>query len=348
MPQARVSQNKYYQRIQEQLAILLKPASENWQAKREACHTIAGIFAETDVYNLYTEKETEQAGGIWLNHGYAVSTWSAAMCLLELKRTMVFLAGLVEAIQEQLKQTKEKPIHILDAGCGPFALLSTLSCFYFKPEEVQFHRLDIFEDNITASQKLADALGIADFFSSDHCTDATNFQWPFPYPLHLVVSETMLNGLRKEPQVAISLNLSKQLHPTGMLIPEEVSLYLAIHQQTTVNSALTDAEFLTEIRNMEIACLMQLNKQTSLSKENQITLPTFSLPAHYQPDKHAVAVHTRIRVFGKHILDYNDCSLTLPLFLSTPTKPRIPKGAKLDFHYSISHSPGVQYSLHTA
>ncbi|TMP68404.1 class I SAM-dependent methyltransferase, partial [Pseudoalteromonas ruthenica] len=54
--------------------------------------------------------------------------------------------------------------------------------------------------------------------------DATEWQATEPQSFDIIISETMTALLKREPQVFIFAHLSQYLKPSGVLIPEEVSL----------------------------------------------------------------------------------------------------------------------------
>lgn len=66
---------------------------------------------------------------IILPSGKAISTAAAAHCLLEMKRTAVFLRGIDKAISLKLSGATTKPVSILYAGTGPYGTL-------FIPQEI--------------------------------------------------------------------------------------------------------------------------------------------------------------------------------------------------------------------
>lgn len=254
----------------------------SWFDIRETLISIAYFFAESETFDI--EKDRHQPGGkeILLDTGYAVSSWSAAMCLLEVKRTLVFLQGIIKAIKHLLAKTLQRPLHILDAGCGPFGLLSVIPALYFTPEEIRLHLIDIIPDNIIAVKKLISSLGMQPYFDKIVLADATKFEWDKRTPLNMVLSETMLNALRKEPQLAITLNLSRQLAPEGLFIPEEIDICLVQVDPGKRQKAYMDTDILNDqVRNQfeqPIAKIMHLNKATAYSSPNKINLVSVTLP----------------------------------------------------------------------
>ena len=56
-------------------------------------------------------------------HGLAVSPKMAAMCAEDYMRTIRFIRGTHDAILSIRKESPERPVRILYAGCGPHATL---------------------------------------------------------------------------------------------------------------------------------------------------------------------------------------------------------------------------------
>ena len=336
-----------YKQVLTHYADLLLAENTNWQTKKETLCAIGELFSELDAYKVENVEPNFSTNERKLNTGYAVSTWSAAMCLQEISRTVIFFKGIMQAIKNLLSNTTKRPVHILDAGCGPYALLSILPALYFTKEEVCFHLIDIIPDNISSAKKIISGLGLEEHFKNIYQEDATTFTWQETAPLQMVISETMLNALKKEPQVAITLNLGKQLATNGIFIPEKINITLVQTDPGKRQSMLMDPAINCmdqEIRKQfefTIDHILCLDKHSSYSSLNKIDLPTVILPETYDPQFHHLELHTSIQVFEKHVLQFSDCSLTLPLAISKPNKNTIPKRSTLGFHYEVSDYPGI-------
>lgn len=74
-------------------------------------------------------------GDIHLPTGKAISPSSAAHCLLELKRTAIFLRGIKQAIEFKIDGSTDL-VRILYAGCGPYATLVTPLLHYFLTDRI--------------------------------------------------------------------------------------------------------------------------------------------------------------------------------------------------------------------
>ena len=319
----------------------------NWPDKREMLIEIANLFTAMEAYDVNDFTNLNTRKGVTLNTGHALSTWSAAMCLLEISRTTTFLKGIIEAIQTILDSTRNRPIHILDAGCGPYALLSLLPALYFNHETVKFHLIDIIPENIASVKNIITSLEMDNYFGDIHLGDATSYQWPSSTALNMIISETMLNALRKEPQVAITRNLAPQLASDGIFIPQEITVDLvAVDESGKHRQRLNNVfDFCNADYEIKIDQLFQLKPDHTTYLPKTIDLKKLTLPTFYDPAIHSLEFYTNIKVFGNHTLQESDCSLTMPYIYSRPYKNPIPAGTTLNFSYEISSKPGIQVSF---
>src|SRR5438270_11481631 len=155
--------------------------------------------------------------------GSAISPLDAARCLLDPRRTAVFLRGVYAAIQEAQRRFPGEVIHVLYAGCGPFAPLCLPLLPLLVGQPVHFTLLDVHARSIESVREILTALQLAENVDCMVCY-ATHYRNPDNRPLHVVVSETMQRALEKEPQVAILMNTAPQLTPGGVMVPEMIAV----------------------------------------------------------------------------------------------------------------------------
>ena len=156
-------------------------------------------------------------------------------------------------------------------------------------------------------------------------TDACCFKWQKKDDLHVVVCETMLNALRKEPQVAITLHLSQQLCEAGIFIPEKISIDCIQYDTRKLSEIKTHqyAEHSLDIyaeAETNLGNIITFTKETKLEEIRAQNLNSLTVPANHLPYYHYLGYSTTIVVFKKHILHHSDSSLTIPLYFSTPFK----------------------------
>lgn len=327
----------------QQLTDCLLSEETTWAEKRNCLEQIAYFFAKLGIYDIQYNSGSRYDNGVLLDNGYAIGSWAAAMCLMEISRTRAFVAGIIAAIRDLLANTNRRPLQILDAGCGPFALLSILPSLYFSEEEVCFTLLDILPENTAAAASLIKLLDVEQKFGKIYTEDATKFTWNKDISLDMVISETMLNALRKEPQVAITMNLAPQLNSNGIFIPEQIDVYLA---RTCLTTEKDNNQLLQHPqKNFEkIADLLTVTKNSFTQFSERIQLPVIQLPDQYNPEKDFLSFQTTVIVYRSMILKGNDCSLTLPFYIGAPHKNKIEKNATLSFIYTTTKQPGILYT----
>ena len=235
----------------------------------------------------------------------AISTAIAAHCLLEMKRTAVFLRGINKAISLKISEAAGRPVRILYAGTGPYGTLVIPLLRLFKPEELIVDLLDINSDSLAALHKVTDTLTLSLYIGEVYCADATTFVVTKPYDI--VISETMLACLKSEPQVAIMQNLVPQLTEACLFIPEEISIdaFLTNPKLETDRLFHSGTEPLPfERRLMEN--VFKVSKLNTMLSRKKLSVPCCitSFPV--------LKLFTTIKVFGNEILTGNDSSITMP------------------------------------
>ena len=318
----------------------------SWVQKRDSVHAMHSLFVSLGAVNCI-ETPTDLPNHLVLPTGRAIAPRQAGMCLLDVRRTMVFAEGLRNAIGDLLAQFPKKTINVLDAGCGPYALLPLLASTFYSPEQVQFTLLDIHQANFESAKTLISSLGLAAYFKDYILADATTYQWPHKTGLDIVISETMNRGLQKEPQVAITLNLARQLEPHGILIPESVIVDLCNVNISAQSKILNDPLNILPDHSLykeELGTIISLDKSSINAAIAQNPLCSLHIPADYDEDIHKLELHTLIKVYKKHQLQYNDSGISMPLNLERPGKRTVKAKDILDFYYSISNTPGIEFS----
>jgi hypothetical protein len=154
-----------------------------------------------------------------------------------------------------------------------------------------------------------------------------------PAGIHMAISETMQNALKREPQVAIMNNLIPQLPAKGIFIPEEISveaalLDLAKETRASMENGDPQRKYLGNIFKVG---------QHVTRKYEGITL---NIPLH-EPNEQ-LNLMTIITVYGDEVLKDNDCSLTLPYRVPNLD---IANAGEITFTYILDENPRFDYSL---
>ncbi|RXK80821.1 SAM-dependent methyltransferase [Filimonas effusa] len=261
-------------------------------------------------------------------HGNAIGTFWAARCSREVLRTQRFSRALYNSVSEALKQ-HQKTIHVLYAGTGPFATLALPVMMMFKPEEVQFTFLEINSESIEIVKQVIDLLDLHNYIKDIHQCDASVWEVPSP-DIDIVISETMYTALKTEPQVAIMLNLAKQLPEDTIFLPEEITVSLCrwLHKDK-------EPEILAELFRFNKPLIHSIiNNSPGKSwvfPDRQIQV---SLLANEQ-----LYYATDIRVNDGNYLTWNDSSLNIP----EKVKVYFSEGDRsLNCKYSLQPIPGFR------
>lgn len=159
-----------------------------------------------------------------LSEGKALSPRDAARCILDYMRSRSFLRGVRAAVGESQRRFPGQTIHILYAGCGPFAPLVLPLTTQFSSDQVQFTLLDIHLRSLDAVRQIVETLGVSDYVRDYVQCDAASHQNPCQSEPHIILIETMQKALEKEPQVAVTRNLIRLLMKGGILIPAKIKL----------------------------------------------------------------------------------------------------------------------------
>ncbi len=279
------------------------------------------------------------AGQTRLDSGLAISPALAAMCIRELFRTLAFIRGLHEAINDAAKT--RCPVRVLYAGCGPYALLALPLMTVLPRERVVFTLLDIHQECLDKASALIASFGLGHYVEECICTDATRYQIPKEKLPHVIVSETMAVALHNEPQVSIARHLLKQA-PTALMVPQSVSVEVCLINWSREH-VLMPADFVGEFPEPDrdriyLGKIFELDAANIQNWEGiegdtlpagKVKIPS-SLERKYKP-----CLLTNITVYGQHRLQNYDCSLTLPQRL----RGKIEAGDELQFYYQLGNNP---------
>lgn len=282
-----------------------------------------------------------------LPSGTAISLLGAARCVLEYQRTAVFLRGMDAALRAARERFPGEVIHVLEAGCGPFAPLTLPFALRYRPDEVMFTLLDIHPASLACAERLAEELGVRASIRRFVNADATRVGFDAPDRPHIIACEVLLEALRKEPQVPVTMNLAPQLRPGGFFLPERIEVSAAFFDSKAhfepPSEALTAAEIrargfteLGRVFTLEAARAAELH----LREDHTLPAATVRVPPH-DPAKVRLYLTTHLQVFGEHTLGNFDSSLNLPQRVKHRSDLAA-TGGELAFVYEVSSNPGLR------
>lgn len=282
--------------------------------------------------------------------GIALSSFDAALCLDDYIRTTRFLKGVYAAVQDLFQRFPEQKIHILYAGCGPYATLMLPLLPLFKSEQLEVILLDINAESVSSVNLLIDTLGLQDYQLTVMQADAIQYQKPASWPLHLLVTETMFHALIREPQVSITTNLAAQLEPEGILIPESIHIDLVYSFFGNEPYLKSDAKVFYDMcftgsvaypQRYVVERLFTINKEreflTLVDKSTHtVTSKYYDLPEEYStfPD---ICLFTRINIYKNQMLDSAESYITNPYCVASIPNFMDDRTYRLVYH--IDHVP---------
>ncbi|MCJ8208696.1 hypothetical protein MUY27_03185 [Mucilaginibacter sp. RS28] len=300
-------------------------SDDNYLHIKNAVEQLHKVFAKATGVEAgdITDKDIE------LPTGTAVSTIKAAHCLKELERTRRFLRGIYAAIDQLLEKGSGEPVHIFYAGCGPYATLLTPFTSLFTSQQLQFTLLDINEASLDAARTLFDTLDLADYVREYICTDATTYRFPQGSKIDIVISETMLNALRKEPQLAIMNNLIPQMAPHAIFIPEEITIDAVLTRWEEEKNSFFLEDY--QPKRIKAGTVYQACREFKLPEPVIINVPA-------SETHHRLDLFTDIKVYGEEMLSAYNCSLNIPLHVAELNNQS--KEVTVKFNYIMSEKPG--------
>jgi hypothetical protein len=309
-------------------SILLGSASDPRSVER-AC---------LELYDLFTAAAVVAADAVLstvdrrLESGLALSPALAATCLLDGPRTQAFVRGTLRAIQDAAR--KRDRVEVLYAGTGPFAPLALLTIPFLDRGRVAFTLLDVNAESCRAVSALVDALGMRDCVRDVVCADATTYR--HPAPIDVLVSETMQRSLAEEPFVAIIRNFRPQLAPGGVVVPERVTIALAL-----LDPATEQARWRGETAPFAAVPLMTVF-EIDARREWLAGRSAAVGSAGDRCESRWLALLTRIVVYHDEVLEPYACGLTMPeiLWRASP----VTRELVLDFRYVEGSRPRLEYA----
>ena len=294
------------------------------------------------------------------DHGLALSPTMAAMCAQDVCRTVGFLRGIHQAIQdvaERLRQSGQPtPVRILYAGTGPLALLATPLMSVHAADELSFVMVDIHRPSIAAVRRIVERHQWQGFVEALVQADACNYLIPAERRPHILLSETMNVCLENEPQV----NLFRHLHaqaPDAILIPQRVTIEAAlvnpalefkVHEvdQSAEDQAGAAQEW-AQIRQQSRQYLGKVFELTAASigtwpesETEYLPAACITLPQTMEARQQTPMLLTEVQIYGGHSLRPHESGLTVPRVL--PWRQATGHGNVLQFRYRLGDCPGLQ------
>jgi hypothetical protein len=289
--------------------------------------------------------------------GSAISPLDAGRCLLDSRRTAVYLRGVYDAIQEARQRFPGEVIHVLYAGCGPFAPLCLPLLPLLAGEAVHFTLLDVHARAIESVQAIMAAVRLDGTNIDCVVGDATHYHTPDRRPLHVVVSEAMQRALEKEPQVAILMNTAPQLTVGGLMVPEMIAVDAVLtdlSRELGSNGvaaepgahALKPAQLKPWSGRIPLGRVLEVDREracawSAAGVSSHLPPARIALPS-VVPAQYSLVLATTIRTFGVHLLREYESGLTHPLMVNGWRA-----GEEIEFTYRLGKRPGFTWNALT-
>ncbi|GAU77010.1 lipoyl(octanoyl) transferase LipB [Fusibacter sp. 3D3] len=325
--------------LRENTSILIREHFQ-YNALKDASDTLFDLFEKVSQLDVNDHTHNE---AIYLDSGKAIGSYWAGRCMTEFMRTRLFLMGIQDGIKALQNQFPNETIHILYAGTGPFGTLVTPLTTLFTASEIQVTGLEINKESIQCFRNIIAAFHIEAYFQDIIQCDATQYQKKSSQIVHMIITETMLNGLQKEPQVAITRNLVPQMHPNGILIPQNISVSLNLVDKRAEMDRLFLENTVSKPFFLQVASLIELN-QNNCTYDHIYHNIEVNLKGPIETRFNGISLFTTIQVFDHHVIEYNACSLTLPINLKTLTPATLLEN-KLVFNYKFGEHPKFEYKI---
>ncbi len=282
-------------------------------------------------------------------HGRAIGGTWAALCLQDFTRTRAFAEGVLAAVRRCRRRSGAGPVHVLYAGCGPFASLALPTMAALTPEEVRFTLIDLNAESLGAAKATLSALGWLPFVREFRCADACTCALDGAADADVLLSETLNGALRAEPFVAILMNLVPQLAPTALLVPEQVRVS-AVLSSAARRMAIKLGQVVPGPAQLDLGTVMTVDRDravrwASLAAARQDPFPVvhLELPGDRQGCDQ-LSLETDVTVHGGIHLPRDASGLTLPWRIRSITE--VPPGAEvIRFQYRLGEEPGFVAEL---
>lgn len=275
--------------------------------------------------------------------GLALSPQAAAMCARDFVRTVQFMRSVFQAVSEQILETPTRTVNLLYVGCGPFALLVLPLMLCLTPQQVQINLIDIHTDSLDSAKRVIDFLELKAFIAEAKVVDAMAYCVDSERTPDIVLLEIMQASLEKEPQLALSRHLMKQV-PNAVLIPENIEVSLCLLDPSkefsphNLNHDSSEDKKYAPWQRIYLGSLIQVNRQTIQAWENIVdgNLPAVFVTMPIQiPHGYSAMLMTSIKVYGEYVLHAYDSGLTYPRRLNVSFRG----GDVLCFSYAFGEHP---------
>lgn len=325
------------------LARAIVAAGSDVGAMMEPAEALRALLERCSAFDLSVRSNVAE-GQSRLADGVAISPMQAALCARQLWRSAAFIQGAAAALAAAARRCEGRPVRVLYAGCGPFALLALPLMALWPAGQAQFTLLDIHAASLASARTLVAHMGLDASVQAWVQADATAYRIDPAAPPDVILSETMSAALAHEPQVAIARHLLAQA-PQALMVPAAVRIDACLCDPRRENGYEAeprhDRIFLGKVFELDAAAVARWAGLPA----GPLPAATIALPAVLEP-RYQFRLLTRIEVFDGITLGDYASSLNLPRLL--PGKPVLRGGDLLQFSYRLGADPGLAYRIQPA
>ena len=294
--------------------------SQAIQSYKDILQTLSPI----DLTNQENREDMYIAGGVAIG-----STW-AALCVDDMIRTQKFIKGISQAIDTVLSQkTDHTPVEILYAGTGPFATLILCLLPRYTPQQIQLTLLEINDISFQAVQNVFEQLGLKAFVRSFIQENAATYQ--IQHLPDIIISETMVRALDKEPQVAIMMNLLDQVTPASIMIPQSIRLSLGV-------SRFDAKSFKIEQETLHTLLEITPHNLKAYREAKKFPIKQVKVNLNEWQSYHDLNIDTDIQVYEDCCISFNQSGLTVPKKILDIAQTK-ENEVSFEFQYQITPLP---------
>lgn len=272
--------------------------------------------------------------------GDALTPWHAAACMEDRTRTAAFIRGSIQAVESALENSTHRPLHLIEAGCGPLGTLVLPLLAHFDSDQLVVSVIDLHEESLECMKTMFEHFGFVSRVRHMICGDATAVN--IGTSADIILTETMNAALSQEPQVAISRALMQQ-HPNAVLIPQSIQVDCAL-----LNIQLEATQFPPQVCDrINLGTVFELNRTSAVDlEENEGLLPAarIRIPDHVEPGL-SPWLTTTVQIFNESKFADYETQISHPIPLDPNGQQAISLGATLHFAYQMRDTPGVVFQV---
>ncbi|QSB28985.1 hypothetical protein [Flavobacterium sp. CLA17] len=301
-------------------------------------------------YKKTTTVKNPESNETLIKGGFALSSSGAADCVDDYLRTVFFIKGIYKALTKLSSDFPERSINILYAGCGPYATLILPLLPLLNKERIKAVLIDINAESIQSVHNLLSVIGLEEYDLQLIEANAITYTKPTDFVIDLAITETMHYALTREPQVAITKNIVRQLTSDAILIPEEIRIdlvYTFFAYEPYLKNTLEVKgrnEMQPYANNVFVDRLFTINKEHFDRKESSSKFESrfYKLPDSFSnhPD---VCIFTEIKIFDDMELKTAESYITNPFCVVSMYG--LSAYSEIQLVYDYSEIPQWSYNL---